>query len=64
MKIRDPKKRDAFLGWMDGYMSAAEDMPDGAWESFGVEAVEIFNKEYGTNYDPFDAWLYWSEQSN
>ena len=63
MRIKNQDQRDRFFGWMDGFMDAAEELPDGAWQAFGEYAVKVYNKTHGTTYDPYDAWLYWTEKA-
>ncbi len=44
---------------MDGYCSAFDDLPDGAWQACCENAVEHYNETHGTNIDPFDGWMHW-----
>lgn len=64
MKIHDAQERERFFGWMEGYMSMCDDLPDGAWQAVGEEGVKHYNEQYGTKLDPFDAWLYWAESQS
>lgn len=41
-----------------------EDLPDGAWQAACEAAVAEFNKQHGTRYDPYDAWLAWVEETS
>jgi hypothetical protein len=63
VKIKDQDERDRLFGWMEGYMSMAEGLPDGAWQAVGEEGVKAYNEQYRMKYDPYDAWLYWAERT-
>lgn len=50
------KKLDLFH-----YMNACNDpeASDGAWQAMLESAVEVFNADNSTDYDPFDSWHEW-----
>lgn len=38
-----------------------DDLPDGAWQAVIEDAVTMYNQMRGTEFDPFEAWLYYIE---
>jgi len=58
------KKQDLdFLYFMKGAMDLYDDLPDGAWEAAGINAVEAFNAEYKRNLDPHIGFMYYCENA-
>ena len=60
---RKRKYRADFVEWMNGFCSAFEDFSDGAWQAACENAVEVYNKQYGTHYDPYKGWMHWVEHT-
>jgi len=41
------------------YMQANDDsdLPQGAWQAMLEDAVEAYNNQHGTNFDPYDMFM-------
>ena len=50
-----------FLYFMKGAMDMNDDLSDGAWWSYGEEMVELYNKAYKQNYDPYEGFQHYIE---
>lgn len=57
MKLRDGEKE-----YLDGYLSAFEDLPDGAWQAACEEAIGREPKFRGR--DPYDVWMAWAKANS
>lgn len=51
-------KRDR--DYLDGLLSAFDDLPDGAWQTACESAIE--NDRRFKNRDPYDVWIDWVER--
>lgn len=53
------KLRPDQVAYLDGYLSAYDDFPDGAWQAACEEAIGRL-PEYA-NKDPYDVWMAWAK---
>lgn len=51
------KLTDGERAWLDGYLEAYEDLPDGAFQVACVDAIGSATQFRGR--DPTDVWLAW-----
>jgi hypothetical protein len=54
---RRHKRQPIDFDYLDGYLSAFEDFPDGAWQAACEEAIGANSKFAGR--DPYDVWIAW-----
>lgn len=45
------------------FIADDDDAPDGAWQQLIEDAVEQYNEEKGSDFDSFEAWLYYAESN-
>jgi hypothetical protein len=59
--MKRPKKTvrlsDDDVAYLDGYLSAWDELPDGAWQAACEDAISASEKFKGQ--DPYEVWLAW-----
>jgi hypothetical protein len=50
------------VDWLRGYLSAFDDLPDGAWSYACQDAIESSGKFKGR--DPYDVWIAYVEATS
>lgn len=51
------KLRDDDVAFLDGYLSAFDDLPDGAWQAACEDAIGSCDKFKGK--DAYEVWIAW-----